>query len=291
MPDIWSGIGTEIAQSSHGEWLYKVGGQIRGPLPMQALAQKLVRGEIGLDTQVAREDGDFHPVARVAAFAQHVTEAKKQAGKRHAARTRKIILLSTVPALIVIAVAGWFIWSELARRRVDADRVRKAAEEALLQQRKKAEALPDMGLVALVSLGNEDSVKIHQTPSAPKRPAATPGKKTPAATAAKPEADEMVQTCKLSQGDILGTLKRSLSLINVCVEDERSRDTQNLLPPTLELDFVVQTSGRVTDFALTDRHYRKGPLANCLTKAFNTIQFPATNGANCPVTIPIKIGK
>ena len=289
MPDIWSGIGTEIAQSGHGEWLYKVGGQIRGPLPMQALAQKLVRGEIGLDTQVAREGGDFHPVARVAAFAQHVTEAKKQASKRHAARTRKIVLASTVPAVLVIAVAGWFIVSELGRRKADADHARKAAEEAILLQRKKAEALPDMGLVALVSLGNEDSVKIHQTPPPPKKTTPTPGKKTPAA--ARVDTEEMVQTCKLSQGDILVTLKRSLALINVCVEDERSRDTQNLLPSTLELDFVVQTSGRVTDFALTDRHYRKGPLANCLTKAFNAIQFPPSGGANCPVTIPIKIGK
>jgi hypothetical protein len=191
MPDIWSGIGTEIAQSGHGEWLYKVGGQIRGPLPMQALAQKLVRGEIGLDTQVAREGSEFHPVARVAAFAQHVTEAKKQAGKRHAARTRKIILASTVPALIVIAVAGWFIWTDLGRRKADAEHARKAAEEAILQQRKKAEALPDMGLVALVSLGNEDSVKIHQTPS--KRGTPTPGKKTPATTASRPEPEEMVE--------------------------------------------------------------------------------------------------
>ena len=286
MPDIWSGIGTEISQGHEGEWLYKVAGATRGPLPMQAVAQKLVKGELGLETLVAREGGDFHPISRVAAFAPHITEAKKQAHKRAMARTRRLILMLTVPALLVAAGAVWFIRADLGRKRVAEERARKAAQEAIAEKRRKAESLPDMGLVALVSLGNEDSVKIRQS-AAPKR--ATAARHEKAAAQAEPE--ELVQQCKLSQADILGTLKRHLALINVCVEDERSRDTQGLLPPTLELDFIVQTSGKVTEFALTDRHYRTGPLKNCLTKAFNAISFPATNGANCPVTIPIKIGK
>jgi hypothetical protein len=100
-----------------------------------------------------------------------------------------------------------------------------------------------------------------------------------------------VASCKLSQQDIFGTLRKSLAKINVCVEDEKSRDKEGLLPPTLELSFVVQTSGKVVDFEIEDRHYKKGPMNNCMIKAFQTITFPSSNGANCPVSIPIKIGK
>jgi hypothetical protein len=287
MPDIWSGIGSDISHGGEGEWLYRVGGEIRGPVSMQILAQKLVRGEIDLETQVAHEGGEFHPISRVAAFAPHITEAKKQLGKRHAAKTRRLLVMLAVPALALIGVVGYFVWLELGQRRHKAELEARAKLAELARQRKKAESLPDMGLVALVSLGNEDSVKIHSGAS-PKRAGA--GRRH-GAEAAQAEPTELVQECKLSQGDILGTLRKHLAKINFCVEDERTRDKEGLLPPTLELEFVVQTSGRVTDFALTDRHYRKGPLNNCFIKAFSTIQFPASNGANCPVTIPIKIGK
>jgi hypothetical protein len=257
---------------------------------MQVLAQKLIKGEIDINTQVAREEGEFHPISRVAAFAPHVTEAKKQAHRRGAAKMRRLVLMLAIPAIAVLSVAGYFVWVEFGKNREAALREAHAKQEALALQRHKAEALPDMGLVALVSLGTEDTVKIHAHPGGKrptiKRPtAAAPGQP------GQPEADEMVQQCKLSQADILGTLKRNLAKINVCVEDERTRDTQGLLPPALDLDFVVQTTGKVTDFALTDRHYRVGPLNNCLIKAFNTIQFPESKGANCPVSIPIKIGK
>ncbi len=95
--------------------------------------------------------------------------------------------------------------------------------------------------------------------------------------------------CKLSEGDIFGTLKKQLAKINVCVEDEKGRDAANL-PPTLELEFVVKPTGAVTEFHINDRHYRTGPMNNCMIKAFNTIHFPESTGTNCPVTIPIKIG-
>ena len=100
-----------------------------------------------------------------------------------------------------------------------------------------------------------------------------------------------MQSCKLTQQDIFGTLRSALGKLNVCVEDEKKRDTQGLLPAALELGFVVKPNGKVVDFAINDRHYRTGPLNNCMIKAFNTITFPGSTGANCPITIPIKIGK
>jgi hypothetical protein len=264
--------------------------------PMQALAAKFISGELELDTPVAREGSEFHPVTRVAAFARHVAEAKKAATRRHAKRSRRLVVTLVAVTVVVGAIGGAFFWREVQTRRKGRELEAQKLEAALAAARKRAESLAEPELVALVSLGSEDTVKIRQAPAPARkveRPSTSTAAKRPGAAPAQQQTspEELAASCRLSQADIYGTLKRSLGIINVCIEDEKSRDTQGLLPPTLELEFVVQTSGRVTDFALNDRHYAKGPLNNCLIKAFNAIQFPASNGTTCPVTIPIKIGK
>jgi len=294
MADIWSGIGVDISgsKSSEGEWLYRSKGEMRGPVPLKVVAQKLISGEIDLKAEVAKEGGEFHSITRVAAFATHITEAKKQAKKRAIAKRGKLIAIIALLVIGVVGVAGHFIYGELRKTQAEREAQHKAAAEALAKRRAANDAVPEMGLVALVSLGTEDSVKIRS--AQPGGATAKPKTKTKHGgeeAVGKPEPEEMVMQCQLSQADIFGTLKKNLGKINVCVEDEKTRDTQGLLPPTLELDFVVQTSGKVAEFSIGDRHYRTGPLNNCMIKAFNSIAFPTSKGANCPVTIPIKIGK
>ncbi len=287
MADIWSGIGVNISSSPGGdEWLYRVGDEMRGPVPFKVVVQKLVAGELNVNTPVAKEGGEFHPIARVAAFAPHVTEAKKQAQKRTLKRIRRLALILALPALAALAGGGYIVYQGYQRALAAKEAERRAAENVLAERRKREAAAPQMKLAALVSLGSEEDVKIHQNPAGKK-----PSGHSRTRSHTESEPDTMVQQCQLSQAQILGTLRKHLGKINVCVEDEKSRDTQGLLPPSLSLEFVVQTSGKVTEFAINDRHYRKGPLNNCMIKAFKTISFPSSTGANCPVTIPIKIGK
>lgn len=295
MSDIWSGIGVDIAGSSSGEWLYRTGEEVRGPIPFEAVVSKLLAGELDTNTLVAREGGEFHPIVRVAVFAPHVKQASERAAAKAARKLRRLVTLVVLIALAGAAGGGFFFWKELERRRAEAEALRQQREEELARKRAELEAMPKMGLVALVSLGTEDEVKIRNQPA----PSATPASKKSgklsrkergAAQPAPAAEEEMVQSCKLSQQDIFGTLKKHLAKINVCVEDEKTRDAANL-PPQLELEFVVKPNGKVTDFEVNNRHYRTGPMKNCMVKAFNTITFPESSGTNCPVTIPIRIGK
>lgn len=294
MADIWSGIGVEI-KSSEGDWLYRAGPEVRGPVPFNAVVSKLLAGEIGLDTQVAKEGGDFHPISTVAAFAPHYKKAQQQLAAKKAAVVRRIVAVVLLVAAAGLGGAGFFFWQELERKKAEtvAEQLRLEAEREA--KRKAHEAAPQMALVALVSLGTEEDVKIRQEPkpagsgkkpgTSGKRPdAAKPGAPPPAVT------EPQVMDCTLSQADIFNTLKKHLAKLNVCVEDEKSRDKEGLLPSTLSLEFVVRPDGKVVEFAIDDRHYRKGPMNNCMIKAFTTIAFPTSTGSNCPVTIPIKIG-
>lgn len=282
MTDIWSGAGIEIS-GGEGEWLYRVGEEVRGPLPFRTIVDKLLKGEIELKTPVAKEGGEFYPIVSVAAFSPHIGEAKKRAAQRVQGKSRRVVVMISLLALCGLGVGGYIVYAEYQKahaRKLERERMDQLA---LAKRREEAKKLKTE-LVALVSLGTENDVKIHSTP--PKRPAAAAGRKE---AAAEPTEEEVVSQCKLTQQDIFGTLSHSLGKINVCVQDEKQRDAKNL-PPTLDLDFIVLPDGRVSEFKVNDRHYRTGPMNNCLIKAFATISFPKSNGANCPVTIPIKIG-
>lgn len=292
MSDIWSGIGVDIT-SSEGEWLYRVKGEVRGPVLQAAIVDKLKNGEIDVGTLVAREGGgDFHPIARVAAFSQHIEEAQRLRDKRSAKTRKRLIGIVALLLVAGLGAGGFFMFREYESR-ANA-RILAAKKRAAEERKRKAELLksaPKMALVALVSLGTKEDVKIRQTKT--RRSAArrrSGSAKSVSRTRERPAEEEFVQSCKLSQNDIFGTLRRHLGKLNVCVEDEKARDTTGRLPDTLALEFVVKPNGKVVDFLINDRHFRRGPMNNCMIKAFRTITFPVTNGSNCPVTIPIKIG-
>lgn len=307
MSDIWSGVGADL-NKNEGEWLYRVGAEVRGPVAQRLIVEKLISGEINLDTPVAREGTDFSPIGQVRAFEQHIRAAKKARAKRASQKVRRTLLIICVPVLLIVGGVSYQLQQDYKKRlKLEHERVLATAAKVQAAAQAQVEAshpehLPKMGLVALVSLGTQDDVKIRGNP-APAVPGAVPATKGKKKMLGKrlgrvhegpeePEQDEeLVQTCKLSQQDIFGTLRNHLAKLNVCVEDEKKRDTENLLPPTLELQFVVKPTGKVVDFIVNDRHYRAGPLNNCMIKAFNTIAFPPSAGANCPITIPIKIGK
>lgn len=302
--DIWSGIGKDITPDE-GEWLYKVGTEMRGPMPHRQVVDKLMKGDIEFSTPVAREGTDFHPLRSVAAFLPHLEAAQRARVKREAATKRKKVFMALVPVIALAAGALFYIQTLHKAQLAKEAKVRAALEAKLAaqqQQQQSALNVPKMGLVALVSLGTEQDVKITGQRPAGEGAPRTKHKKHEKASAGPDGSEEaaggggggdedIVQTCALTQQDIFGTLRNSLSKLTVCVDDEKKRDAEGLLPPVLSLQFIVKPNGKVTEFAIDDRHYRTGPLNNCLVKAFSAIVFPESNGANCPVTIPIKISK
>ncbi len=293
MVDIWSGIGAELSKPS-GEWLYRVGGEVRGPVPIKVLAEKLIKGELSLTTPVAVEGGDFYPVVQVTAFAVHITEAKKAARKRNAIKMRRVMMVLGLMLIAGGGVGGFFIYKEYkqdAHERVLAEKKRLDDERLKEEERQKRGKLE---LVALVTLGTAEEVKIKAEPKrgvAPKSKGITkPGSKEPVEETPAGKSDQMVSSCERGTNDILGALSKHVSKLNVCVVEEKKGPEGNLLPAKLVIEFVVRPDGKVVDFGIDDRHYRTGPLKNCMTKVFNTIKYDAAGGSNCPVTLPLNIG-
>jgi len=282
--DIWSSVGVGI-EHDEGGWLYRLKGEVRGPVAYENILNKFVTGELPLTTEVAKEGSAFHSITQVAAFAAHVEEAKAAITRKSQKKAKRLFLTSILAAIVVVITVSAFMWhryQKLVEKRLAAE----ARELAIQKSLPKPPVPKRLELVALVSLGSEKDIKIRKNqekreglhrPGAgrPKQPRPT---------------EESFSECELSQQDIFATLRGNLAKINVCVQDEKQRDPNNQLPNVLQLDFVVRTDGRVVDFQLLDRHYRTGPMNNCMVKAFNAIKFPTSKGANCPITLPIKIG-
>jgi hypothetical protein len=290
MTDIWSGIGVEISKAD-GEWLFRVGNETRGPVSQKVVVEKLLAGEIGPTTPVAKEGGDFHPIAQIKLFAQHVQQAKKLQVQRSARKVRRIVVLAVLLVAAGGSVAGYFVW-QAHQKKLAALAVEKAAKLAELEaKRRDYQKVGDLGLVSLVTFGKEEDVVIKREPrrDAPgKRPGGSPDTDSPG----KGGSVQMVSGCERSTPSILAALPAHASKLTVCVAEERKRPEGDLLPARLDITFVVRPDGKVVEFDILDRHYRTGLLKNCMTKVFNSVRYPTVGGSNCAVDIlPITIGK
>lgn len=307
---------TSAATSNSVEplWLYKIGSNIHGPVQKQVIIDKWIQGELSANSLVARQGTDFAALGQVAAFAGHYEAAQDAINGR--VRRSAYRQLGAAMAILVLVVAGVCggLYRSYQKRVIQetalAEKARLAAQK--VQQQRLAEqaeakrqaalaqvASSNLPLVALVSLGTEHDVHITQ-PATPKqgRNKSLRRRKKHARVAsttddneASPQStsDEFVETCQLSQQDIFSTLRDQLAKLNVCIQDEKRQDTQHLLPPTLKLQFIVHASGHVSELNVDDPHFHTGRLNNCLNKAFRTIIFKQTSGADCPITIPIRI--
>lgn len=289
MADIWSNVGGDFVPQGE-DWLYQKGSQVHGPVPKETLVNKLMTGELDAKTMVAKEGGEFYPISQIAAFAPHLEEVKKVIQRQTAKKIRRVAALIVLLVAAVGAGVGYYFKLEADKKAREQASLLAAEEERLRQQAEERRKIiaGEVELVALVSF-DESKMKVGGGETKPSTRRTTPkgGRDKGAEDAGPPE---MVSKCERSQGEIFGVLRSNLAKINFCVEDEKKRDQGNLLPPTLNLSFVARPDGKVSDFEILDRHYRTGPMRNCMLKAFRLISFPPAKGTNCPVQIPIKIG-
>ncbi|MEZ4270757.1 MAG: hypothetical protein R3C68_04795 [Myxococcota bacterium] len=286
MSDLWNNVGGDL--TAYGdEWLYRKGREVHGPVPIEVIAEKLANGVLDLKTEVAREGGEFHPIGQIKAFAPHIERAGKAIKKRSAKATRRAIFIVFLMFGAIASAGGYYF----KVRTEENARLRKAESMALDAQR-KAEAAKlnaflkekdNIDLVEIVSF-DVNAMKVgNTTERKAKSRRKTRGKKDN-------EPPPMVSSCQRSQQEIFGVLGKNIRKINVCVQDEKQRDTQGLMPSTISLEFIVKPDGNTTEFEVGHRHYRTGPMRNCLLKVFRLMRFPSAGGSNCPVSIPIKIG-
>jgi hypothetical protein len=272
--------------SSNSDWLYKIDGDVFGPISVKELLEELYEGEIEADTPVCTEGGSFKPMAEYDAFRPHIEKAgshqvRAEQIRRHAnadqrSRLRRRLILGL--ATLTLAVVGFGATIYFIRTY----RSEKIAEEQELALEAKLAQLLD-------SVSIEPPL-ILEAPVEPRRKRrrgrrrGKKGKTAPAATASLPK-----RTGKLSQSEVMAGVGTVFGGFKRCIVKQIQRDPDSV-PRKIVLRFTINNSGSVKSPDLDDRILRNSPMMSCMSKQIRSVHFRKFKGEVRNVEYPITIG-
>jgi hypothetical protein len=107
-------------------WLFRQGELILGPLDQEQLAQRILEGELGDDTEARELEGEvFRPLCEIEAFAVALAKAKAKqrvdvlSEKRAVAKRKRLLktLVAVLSLLVLGSAAAYVVGQEWARKK------------------------------------------------------------------------------------------------------------------------------------------------------------------------------
>jgi len=278
-----------------GEWLFRRGGQVFGPVDSRGVAAMLYRGEIDGATPLSPGDGTWRAVADVPMFLVHAKKAeaalrveREVTGARllRARRNRRRAIATGLALLLLVggAVTGVVLFT------------RRAAETSpLLEDFGAGIRIASAARVGVSQRAAEDDL-VEVPIDAPESERATskrrPGR--PAGGASQPAAHGSVDGGELvaTQFDprkIQAVVGREQRTLAPCFRAEaaRSADFQGDVP----IEFAIGNDGRVVQLWIDEPRFREGPLKECLAAALGAWRFDAFPGQRPTVSLAFRIGR
>jgi hypothetical protein len=278
-----------------GEWLFRRGGQVFGPVDSRTVAAMLYRGELDGETPLSAGDGAWRKVSEIPAFLVHarkaaaalrvereVTGARQLRERRH---RRRVAAAALVLALVLgAAITAVVLYT------------RRAAETSAL--------LEDFGAgirvasAARVGVGQraapEELVEVTlEAGDADRAPARRRGQRAggpaqPASAQGAVDGGELVAAqfdAKKIQ-EVVGREQRTLA---PCFRAEAARSPE--FQGDVPIEFAIGNDGRVAQLWIEDPRFRKGPLEACLVAALSGWRFDAFPGQRPTVSLAFRIGR
>jgi hypothetical protein len=272
-----------------GEWLFRKGGQVFGPVDSRGIAAMLYRGEIDGATPISSGDGAWRSVSEISLFLVHAKKAaaarrveREVTGARLLRKRRNRRRLVGAVLAAALLVAGGITGAVLLTRGVAATsplledfgagiRIASAARVGV-SRRAVEEELVDVPLDA------PDRAAPQRRRAARPRPAPSQG---------AVEGGELVAT-QFDARKIQGVVGREQRTLAPCFRAEASRspDFRGDVP----IEFAIGNDGRVVQLWIDEPRFRKGPLEQCLTAALTAWRFDPFPGQRPTVSLAFRIG-
>lgn len=266
-----------------GEFLFKQGDLVFGPVPASYLMEKLASGELPPDTHVAREGAAFAPMGEVTVFmevaalagARRRVEAQARADAK-ARRTRRALKLAAVTAFAVVAAGGAVAGVTAAIRAGIFERNHEALAELRI--------LASPPLVAIAPGGGEDELEYLGEERSPGRTSA------PSRATAKVPAERRQRAGDggYDSASIQAVVAANQQRLFPCIRAEAARD------PTfrgeLPFSFTVGNAGRVVKLWIDRRGYETGSLHSCMEAQLAKWSFPVFAGERPSVSLSFRVG-
>ncbi|WP_408890529.1 AgmX/PglI C-terminal domain-containing protein [Myxococcus faecalis] len=300
--------GQELAADVDGQWLFRHGDLVLGPVSGSVIVEKLKTGELTPESPLALAgERDFHPMREVEPFKVHVALSEARARvdaavlvEREKNHKRVLVLGGVAAGLALVlgtvgiyvarnaAVHGWFGEDEFEGIEMEAPVIRVA------QARQDDEELFDYPTQGAVKPG---------TPAGTKPTGASTGKPTAVASASRtddrrpprpagsvgtdPDGMEVAQ--QFDQSAINRVVAGNKSTLFKCFKEEAERSPG--LAAKIPLEFVIGNDGKVNKLWVDNPQFKKGPLYECLLTELQKWPFRAYEGERATVGLSFNIGK
>lgn len=276
-----------------GEWLFKKGGQVFGPVGSKGLAEMLYRGEIEATTSVIsadrRDESHWTPVAQVPLFVLHAKKAealRKVEGefRLEAKRGRRRL------ALFLVAAAALTALGVLAIRKQGGRTGSRWLED--FGEGIRVASPARVGLPRRVP-GDEIAVTLDSTePSKAKGPVRSSPNSGASMTQGKDTSrssvhDDLVEA-RFDAKAIETGVSRQQRMLVPCFKAEvaRSPDYRGRVP----LEFAIGNDGRVSALWIDEPRFKEGTLKDCVWSAMATWRFDPFPGERPTVKLAFEVG-
>jgi hypothetical protein len=285
--------GIDPALSASGDWLYKDGDLLLGPVQGGQIIQKLFAGELDRNSLVSpMGEGSFRKIGEVEDF--RVALAKAEAHRRVDAAARveaakvsrsRNVRLAIVATVAVIVAAGAAVGARYLavhnpfKTQSDdgfGDITVEPPTIALARSRHSEEELIDY------PVGGPGPGKSRSGRTGAGRVGS--GKMTDAT--ADPDGLQVAQFDNDAINSVVASHQRSLF---TCFREEASRNPG--FAAKIPLEFVIGNNGRVSKLWVDHPNYKSGPMADCLLRELQKWPFKAYEGENATVSLSFNIGK
>jgi len=287
-------LGTDLGTSG-GEWLFRQGELVLGPLPAHRIVDKLFSGEITGSTEISLlGDGHFMRLSEVDFFKLHLAKAEAKlrvdlvALQARARSMRKRNIRVGIVAAVSLVFAGgaavlarylaihtpWKNADELAF----ADITVEPPTITLAQARGSREELvdyPGKGGTRMVRRPSEKGTERTRS--------------SKAGTKVSDEEPDGLQTAQFDRDGINSVVAAKQRSLYPCLAEEvRKRPG---LAAKIPIEFVIGNDGRVSKLWVDHPAFKEGALPECLLRELQKWPFKPYPGEQATVGLSFKVGK
>ena len=286
-------LGTDLGTTG-GQWLFRQGELVLGPLPAHRLVEKLYEGDLRGTSEICLlGDGHFMRLSEVEFFKVHLAKAEAKlrvealAQAENARRNRQRNLRLAVAGMIALVLA---IGAGALARWLAIHNPWKSGDEAAFG----AISVEPPTIALAQARGNEELVDY---PGAAHRAAQRraiershgSSSKAERSSKAQDEEPDGLKTGQFDRESINATVAAKQKTLYSCVAEElRKRPGLNAKIP---IEFVIGNDGRVGKLWVDHPMFKEGSLPECLLRELGKWSFKAYPGEQATVAFSFNVGK
>ena len=288
-------LGTDLGTTG-GEWLFRQGELVLGPVPAHKIVEKLYRGELSGTSEISLlGDGHFMRLSEVEFFKLHLAKAEAKlrvdaVAEREQTRAnrKRNVRIGIVASIALIFASGaaavarylaihnpWKNVDELAFADISVE----PPTIALAQARASEDLVDYPGRGGSKTRRGMDRPEHSRLSSAK----ADRGSKT------QEEEPDGLRTGQFDRDSINSVVAARQKTLYSCIADEvRKRPG---LSAKIPIEFVIGNDGKVNRLWVDHPMFKEGPLQECLLRELQKWSFKAYPGEQATVGFSFKVGK